>query len=89
MAATSRAIEIRPSCTPIDRVPSFVRARCGFCLTATFSDDSARVTDFGAEPVLVATHHAGSSAGLGERMILAPVALNPGLDNGAVRVRQW
>jgi hypothetical protein len=85
--ATSAAIEIRPSCPPIDRIPSFVRARRRVYLTATLADDSALVTDFGADPALVAEPVTpGSAADLGERMILAPVALNPDLDNETVRV---
>lgn len=85
--ATSRAIEIRPSCTPIDRIPSFVRARRRVYLTATLADDSALVTDFGAVPQLVANPVTpGSASDLGERMILAPRALNPELDNEAIRV---
>lgn len=85
--ATSKAIEIRPSCPPIDRLPSFVRARRRVYLTATLADDSALVTDFGADPALVAKPVTpGSAADLGERMILAPVALNPTLDSEAVRV---
>ncbi|MCX4993708.1 DEAD/DEAH box helicase family protein [Streptomyces sp. NBC_00568] len=85
--ATSSAIEIRPSCPPIDRIPSFVHARRRVYLTATLADDSALVTDFGADPTLVAKPVTpGSAADLGERMILAPVALNPDLDDEAVRV---
>ncbi|MEV3972753.1 DEAD/DEAH box helicase family protein [Streptomyces sp. NPDC050698] len=85
--ATSSAVEIRPSCPPIDRIPSFVRARRRVYLTATLADDSALVTDFGADPKLVAKPVTpGSAADLGERMILAPVALNPDLDDEAVRV---
>lgn len=52
--ATSAAIEIRPSCPPIDRILSFVRARRRGYLTATLADDSALVTDFGANPQLIA-----------------------------------
>ncbi|MFF0690863.1 hypothetical protein ACFYUG_32745 [Streptomyces albogriseolus] len=82
-----RAIEIRPSCTPIDRIPSFVHARRRDYLTATLADDSALVTDFGADPTLVVRPiTSGSAVGLGDRMILAPVALNPNLDADAVRV---
>ncbi|MER6401491.1 DEAD/DEAH box helicase family protein [Kitasatospora sp. NPDC001603] len=85
--ATSAAIEIRPSCPPIDRIPSFVRARRRVYLTATLADDSALVTDFGADPALVSKPVTpGSASDLGERMILAPVALNPDLDDEAVRV---
>jgi Type III restriction enzyme, res subunit len=85
--AAAKAVEIRPSCTPIDRIPSFVRARRRVYLTATLADDSALVTDFGADPELVAKPVTpGSASDLGERMILAPRALNPELDNEAVRV---
>lgn len=85
--ATAKAIEIRPSCPPIDRIPSFVRARRRVYLTATLADDSALVTDFGTDPALVAKPVTpGSASDLGERMILAPRALNPGLDDKAVRV---
>ncbi|WP_331719721.1 DEAD/DEAH box helicase family protein [Streptomyces virginiae] len=84
--ATSTAIEIRPSCPPIDRIPSFARARRRVYLTATLADDSALVTDFQADPALVARPITpGSAADLGERMILAPIALNTDLDNDAVR----
>jgi hypothetical protein len=84
--ATTKAVEIRPSCPPIDRIPSFVRARRRVYLTATLSDDSALVTDLDAAPSLVARPVTpGSAADLGDRMILAPVALNPELDSEAVR----
>lgn len=84
--ATAKALEIRPSCPPIDRVPSFVSARRRVYLTATLADDSALVTDFLADPNLVARPVTpGSASDLGERMILAPIALNPKLDSIAVR----
>ncbi len=84
--ATAKAVEIRPSCPPIDRIPSFVRARRRVYLTATLSDDSALVTDLDADPSLVVRPVTpGSAADLGDRMILAPVALNPQLDPEAVR----
>jgi hypothetical protein len=49
--------------------------------TATLSDDSALVTDLDADPSLVGRPVTpGSAADLGDRMILAAVALNPDLD---------
>ncbi|MEU4494209.1 DEAD/DEAH box helicase [Streptomyces sp. NPDC023998] len=83
---TSRAVEIHPPCPPIDRIPAFARAQRRVYLTATLADDSLLVTDFDADPALVADPVTpGSAADLGERMILAPVALNPRLGDGAVR----
>ncbi|MFB7650190.1 hypothetical protein ACFC0S_32900 [Streptomyces sp. NPDC056084] len=52
--ATSSVIEIRPS---------FVRVRRRVYLTATLADDSALVTDFGADPALVAKPVTPGSAG--------------------------
>ncbi|MGW3460397.1 hypothetical protein ACWDE9_12670 [Streptomyces olivaceoviridis] len=55
--------------------------------SAGVADDSALVTDFGPDPALVAKPVTpGSAADLGERMILVPVALDPDLDDEAVRV---
>ena len=84
---TSRGVEIRPPCPPIASIPSFVRARRRVYLTATLADDSILVTDLGADPALLARAVTpGSAAGLGDRLILAPVALNPSLTDESVRV---
>ncbi|WP_233282374.1 DEAD/DEAH box helicase [Prescottella equi] len=83
---TPRQIEIRPPCPPIARIPSFAKARRRVYLTATLSDDSILVTDLDADPSLVARPVTpGSAADLGDRLILAPISLNPRLDDGAVR----
>jgi hypothetical protein len=51
---TSRGVEIRPPCPPINMIPSFSRARRRVYLTATLSDDSILVTDLDADPAMVA-----------------------------------
>lgn len=85
--ATSRAVEIRPPVLPIRMIPSFVNARRRVYLTATLADDSVLVTDLDADPALLTRPVTpGSAADLGERMILAPVALNRSLSDEAVRV---
>ncbi|MGW4370129.1 DEAD/DEAH box helicase family protein [Nocardia takedensis] len=84
---TGRGIEIRPPALPINVIPSFVHAKRRVYLTATLSDDSVLVTDMDAAPAtLTRVITPGSAADLGDRMILAPVALNPSLDDEAVRV---
>ncbi|MEU6572589.1 helicase C-terminal domain-containing protein [Streptomyces sp. NPDC046805] len=84
---TSRALEIRPPCPPISKIPAFNRAKRRVYLTATLADDSTLVTDLDADPTLVSRPITpGSAADLGDRMILAPVALNPELDDTAVRM---
>jgi hypothetical protein len=68
-------------------IPAFARAARRVYLTATLSDDSVLVTDLDADPQLVARPVTpGRASDLGDRMILAPVALNPSLDEEAVRV---
>lgn len=84
---TSRGVEVRPPCPPISMIPAFARAARRVYLTATLSDDSVLVTDLDADPKLVARPVTpGRASDLGDRMILAPIALNPSLDDEAVRV---
>ncbi|MCB1298257.1 MAG: hypothetical protein KDB08_04665 [Microthrixaceae bacterium] len=85
-AVTTTEIEIRPRCSPIELIPAFAQARRRIYLTATLADDSVLVTELGAsaedvvEPVTPAR-----AADLGDRLILAPLALNPSLGEDAVR----
>lgn len=68
-------------------IPAFALAARRVYLTATLSDGSVPVTDLDADPELVARPVTpGRASGLGDRMIRAPIALNPSLDDEAVRV---
>jgi hypothetical protein len=83
---SSRGVEIRPPCPPIGKIPSFVNAKRRVYLTATLSDDSVLVTNLKADPTNLANVVTpGSAADLGDRLVLAPVELNPNLDDEAVR----
>lgn len=83
---SSAAIEIRPSCLPINRIPAFDSARRRVYLTATLADDSVLVTDLDADPASVAKPITpGRAADLGDRVILAPLELNPSLAAEGVR----
>lgn len=84
---TSRSVEVRPPCPPISMLPAFASARRRVYLTATLADDSILVTDLDADPKLLTQPVTpDSAADLGDRMILAPVALNRNLDDEAIRV---
>lgn len=84
---TSRGIEIRPPVPPISMIPSFVNAKRRVYLTATLADDSVLVSDLNVDPAMVKkVVTPGSASDLGDRMILAPVALNPSLDDAAIRL---
>lgn len=81
-----RGVEIRPPCPPIDKIPSFVGAKRRVYLTATLSDESVLITNLKAGPTnLENVVTPGSAADLGDRLVLAPVELNPNLDDEAVR----
>lgn len=83
---TSAGIEIAPPCAPVELIPSFGGATRRVYLTATLSDDGVLVTELGASPTDVSTPATPErAADLGDRMILAPLALNPTLGDDAVR----
>jgi len=83
---TSQGVTITPLCPPIGHVTSFVQAQHRVYLTATLADDSVLVNDFGADAASVAAPITPGTAGdIGERMILAPQELNPGLAADKVR----
>lgn len=79
-------LTITPFCPPIDHVTSFMEAAHRVFLTATLADDSVLVTDFGADPESVAEPVTPLTAGdIGERMILVPQEINPGLSAEDIR----
>jgi hypothetical protein len=83
---THRAITVVPPCPPLSRVTSFVEAKHRVFLTATLANDSVLVTDFDADPALVASPIQPLTAGdIGERLILAPEEINPEISDEDVR----
>jgi hypothetical protein len=83
---TSDALEIRPPCPPIDKIPSFLAARRRIYMTATLADDSVLVTDFDADPATVEHPITPASGGyLGDRLILAPQEISPQIQEHEIR----
>lgn len=83
---TPHRVEISFRCLPIGVLPAFETARRRIYMTATLSDDSILVSNFGADPTSVSRPITPQSAGdLGERMILVPQQLNPGLKDDDVK----
>lgn len=82
---TSAGIEIAPPLPPIQKFPSFVDARRRVYLTATLANDSVLVTHFDADAQSVATPVVpDSAADLGDRLILVPQELLPGLSDDEI-----
>lgn len=83
---SNRGLQIRPPCPPIDHIPAFHQAKRRVYLTATLSDDGVLVTEFGANADSVRVPITPARAtDLGDRLILAPAALNPGIVEDSVR----
>lgn len=83
---SNRGLQIRPPCPPIDHIPAFHQAKRRVYLTATLSDDGVLVTEFGANAQSVRVPITPERAtDLGDRLILAPAALNPGVIDDSVR----
>ena len=83
---TAQGIEVRPPVPPIQRIPAFAAAPRRVYLTATLADDSVLVSGFDADPDLVSRPVTpNSAADLGDRLILAPLSINPQLADDTVR----
>ena len=83
---TPQKVEMSFRCLPIGVLPEFEAARRRIYMTATLSDDSILVSNFGADPASVSKPITPTSAGdLGERMILVPQQLNTDLKDDDIK----
>lgn len=83
---TRRAVEIKTPCPQVDLIPAFSDAPRRVYLTATLADESVLVTELGATPTSVRSPITPDRASdLGDRMILAPMSINPSLSEVTVQ----
>lgn len=83
---TNRAVEIKTPCPQIDLIPAFSEARRRVYLTATLADEGVLVTELGASPDTTKKPITPERASdLGDRMILAPMSINPSMSELTVR----
>lgn len=86
VTVTERAIEIRPPCPDMTKLSGFANAKRRIYLTATMEDVDVLVTELGADKETVGVPITPKQPfDLGDRMILAPRAINPNIDDSAVR----
>ena len=79
-------VEIAPRCLPINSIPAFTQAKRRVYMTATLADDGILVTHFQADPKSIEVPIKPKGAGdIGDRMILAPQEINPGVTAEEVR----
>lgn len=89
---SDRGLQLRTPCPPIEQIPAFHQAARRIYLTATLADDGVLVTELGAHAHSVREPITPERASdLGDRLILAPGALNPQIISDTVRamVRQF
>ncbi|WP_411375760.1 DEAD/DEAH box helicase [Arthrobacter sp. MPF02] len=83
---TRGSVEIKLPCPHVDLVPSFALADRRIYLTATLDDEGVLVTELGARPDDVRRPITPERASdLGDRLILAPLSINPNLSETLVR----
>lgn len=81
-----RGLHLRTPCPPIDHIPAFHLAKRRVYLTATLADDGVLVTELDGDATSVRSPITPERASdLGDRLILAPGALNPQVINDTVR----
>lgn len=86
ITVTARDIEIRPPCPDMAKLSGFANAKRRVYLTATMEDVDVLVTELGADEKTVGDPIMPKQPfDLGDRMILAPRAINPNIDDSAVR----
>jgi hypothetical protein len=83
---TTSGIEIKTPCPAIDMIQAFSNARRRVYLTATLADESVLATELDAAPESIAAPITPDRASdLGDRIILAPMSINPSLSEITVR----
>lgn len=83
---TGTSLEIKPPCPPVDAVRSFAAAQRKIFLSATLADDSVLVSTFDADPDGVGRPITpATAADLGDRLILAPQEINPGIAESEIK----
>lgn len=83
---SDRGLQLRTPCPPIHLIPAFHQARRRIYLTATLADDGVLVTELGADADSVRRPITPERAtDLGDRLILAPGALNPSIIDDTIR----
>lgn len=81
-----QGVQIKTPCPQVDLIPAFAQAQRRIYLTATLADESVLVTELGASAVGVTSPITpGQASDLGDRMILAPLSINPSLTDDTIR----
>ncbi|KIS27927.1 hypothetical protein TV39_08920 [Arthrobacter sp. SPG23] len=82
---TSGGVEIKTPCPEVAMIPAFRQAKRRIYLTATLEDEGVLVTELDADPDAVRKPITPNQASdLGDRLILAPLSINPRLDSSAI-----
>ncbi|MDG0029969.1 DEAD/DEAH box helicase family protein [Priestia sp. Y58] len=70
---SSQSIEISPKCLPIQKIPSYYRAKRRIFMSATLNDDSSLIRDMQVDKkAILSSIESDTFSDIGEKMILAP-----------------
>lgn len=85
VTVTSRNVEIKTPCPEVSLIPAFRQAKRRVYLTATLEDEGVLVTELDADAEAVRKPITPKQASdLGDRIILAPLSINPQLADTAI-----
>ncbi|MGK0741800.1 DEAD/DEAH box helicase family protein [Leucobacter sp. Z1108] len=86
VTVANKGIEIKTPCPDVSIIPAFSQAQRRVYLTATLADEGVLVTELDANPKTVREPITPNQASdLGDRLILAPLSINPRLSVDAIR----
>lgn len=85
ITVTSKSVEIKTPCPEVSLIPAFQQAKRRVYLTATLEDEGVLVTELDANAEAVRRPITPKQASdLGDRLILAPLSINPQLADSAI-----
>ena len=82
---TRLGVEVKTPCPQVSLIPAFDQAPRRVYLTATLADEGVLVTELGAKAAgILKPITPGQASDLGDRLILAPLSINPNLSDLAI-----
>jgi len=82
---SAQQIELAPKCLPIQKIPSYHRAKRRIFMSATLNDDSALIKDMQvSKKAILSPLDSDTFSDIGEKMILAPYNIDKGLGTEAI-----
>jgi hypothetical protein len=82
---SGKSIEITPLLIPVDKIPSFDKAKHRYILSATLNNGFSLISDLGIEEKAIKNPIKVETNSLGERLVLAPKRYNNNITDDEIR----